>query len=94
MSKGRLTVSVDPDLLEAGAAAVAAGRVGSISAWVGEAMAEKAATDRRIGALAAAVAAYEREHGLMEDEELAVQARVDRDAAAARRASALRRSTT
>ncbi len=57
-------------------------------------MAEKAATDRRIGALAAAVAAHEQEHGVMEDEELAVQARVDRDAAAARRASALRRSTT
>ena len=91
MSKQRMTVSVDEDLVSAGAAAVAAGRAASVSAWVNQALVEKAANDLRIDALAEAIAAYEEEHGAISDEELVEQVRSDRDAAAARRSSAKRR---
>jgi hypothetical protein len=88
MRKERLTVSVDADLAAAGAAAVAAGRADSVSAWVNDALVERAAKERRLAALADAVAAYESEFGTITDEELADQARADRDAAAAVRARA------
>mgnify|MGYP006316759721 FL=1 len=68
------------------AAAVAGGRAESVSAWVGNAMRERVAKERRLGALADAVARYEAEHGEITEDELAEQARADRDAAAAVRA--------
>ncbi|GAC1358609.1 MAG: hypothetical protein NVSMB4_17960 [Acidimicrobiales bacterium] len=86
MTKERLTVSVDPSVAVAAAAAVVEGRAESVSAWVNEALVERAARDRRTAALAEAVAAWEAEHGVMTPEELASQAREDRDAAAAVRA--------
>ncbi|HEV7861167.1 MAG TPA: hypothetical protein VGR20_00650 [Acidimicrobiia bacterium] len=86
-----MTVSVDADLVAAGAAAVADGKAESVSAWVNDALAERAARDRRLAALAEAVAAYETEHGEIGAEELADQARADRDAAAGVRAKAIRR---
>ena len=92
MSKQRLTVSIDPELAAAGMAAVSEGRAESVSAWVSDALADKAAKDRRLAALAAAVAAYEVEHGTIESDELTEQARADRDAAAAVRSAAKRRS--
>jgi Arc/MetJ-type ribon-helix-helix transcriptional regulator len=88
MSKTRVTVSIDAELAAAAAAAVTDGRAESVSAWVNEALADKAAKDRRLGALADAVAAYEAEHGVIGPEELAAQGRADRDAAAAARAAA------
>lgn len=91
MSRARLTVSVDPDLAAAGAAAVATGRAASISAWVNEALADRAAKDVRLSALAEAVAAYEAERGVIGPEELADQARADRDSAATARAERRRR---
>jgi hypothetical protein len=81
MSKERLTVTVDPHLVRAGAEAVAEGRADSLSAWVNLALAERAATDRRLRAMAAAVAAYEEEFGPITPEELARQQRADRAAA-------------
>ena len=81
MSKERLTVTVDPHLVEAGNTAVAEGRVDSLSAWVNLALAEHAAKERRLRALADAVAAYEREFGVIGPEELAAQERADRAAA-------------
>jgi Arc/MetJ-type ribon-helix-helix transcriptional regulator len=78
MSKERLTVTVDPHLVRAGAEAVADGRVESVSAWVNLALAERAAKDRRLRALADAVAAYESECGELTTAELAAQARADR----------------
>ncbi|GAC1538489.1 MAG: hypothetical protein NVS3B12_23670 [Acidimicrobiales bacterium] len=86
MSKERLTVSVDPEVAAAGAAAVAEGRAESVSAWVNEALVERAVRDRRAAALAEVVAAWEADHGVITPEELASQAREDRDAAAAVRA--------
>lgn len=94
MNKDRLTVSVDADLAAAGAVAVAEGRAASLSAWVNEALADKAAKDRRLVALADAVAAYEVEHGAIDPQEISQQVRADRDAAAAVRARAKRRRVT
>ncbi len=42
MPKRRVTVSVRPEVLEAAAADVAAGKAESVSAWVGEAMEARA----------------------------------------------------
>lgn len=91
MTKGRLTVSVDAELAAAGASAVAEGRAESVSAWVSDALVDKLAKDRRLAALAAAVAAYEAEHGSIRPDEIVEQARADRDAAAATRAGTKRR---
>jgi Arc/MetJ-type ribon-helix-helix transcriptional regulator len=91
MSKERITVSVDAELAAAATAAVQAGRAESVSAWVGEAMGEKAAKERRLAALAEAVRAYEAEHGPISDDEIVAQARADRDAAAAVRAGRRKR---
>lgn len=79
--KQRLTVTVDPDLVAAGNEAVAEGRADSLSAWVNEALAERAAQDRRLRAMADAIATYEAEFGLMTADELAAQQRADREAA-------------
>jgi hypothetical protein len=80
-SKERLTVTVDPDLVEAASSAVAEGRVSSLSAWVNLALSERAAKERRLRALAGAVAAYEKEFGPILAEEISTQARADREAA-------------
>ena len=88
MSKRRVTVSVDGDLLAAGAKAVAQGRASSVSAWVNAAMAERVAAEWRLAALAALIDDFEAEHGTITDDELATQAQADRDAAAGVRARA------
>lgn len=91
MSKDRMTVSVDAELAAAGAAAVAEGRAESVSAWVNDALADKAAKDRRLADLAAAIAAYEAEHGTIGPDEIIEQARADRDVSVALRDWAKRR---
>jgi hypothetical protein len=92
MAKERLTISLDREILEAGAAAVAEGRADSMSAWVSDALADRIVRQRRLDAMADAIAAYEAEHGAFTDEELADLARRDRDAAAALRAKHDKRS--
>ena len=77
----RLTVTVDPALIQAGQDAVAAGRAESVSAWVNLALAERAAKERRLAAMAGAVAAYEAKFGAISAEELSAQARTDRESA-------------
>ena len=81
MSKERLTVTVDAHLVQAGNNAVAEGRTDSLSAWVNLALAERAAKDRRLHALAEAVSAYETEFGVITGGELAAQERADRGSA-------------
>jgi len=81
IAKARLTVTVDPHLVESGNDAVSAGRVESLSAWVNLALAERAAKERRLLALGEAIALYEARFGLITPEELAVQARADRASA-------------
>jgi Arc/MetJ-type ribon-helix-helix transcriptional regulator len=90
MSKERLTVTVDPQLVEAANSAVAEGRVTSLSAWVNQALAERADKDRRLRALADAVAAYEAEFGVITPAELEAQERADRASARVVRGSAPR----
>src|SRR2546422_4682040 len=79
--KERLTVTVDPDLIEAGNKAVAAGRADSLSGWVNAALADQAARDRRLEALAKAIADYEAEVGEITDDEIANVRRADRESA-------------
>jgi glycerol dehydrogenase-like iron-containing ADH family enzyme len=79
--KERLTVTVDPDVVEAGNRAVAAGLADSLSAWVNHALAERVSRDQRLEALSEAIAAYEAEHGEITTAEMEAQARRDRQAA-------------
>ena len=82
-SKERLTVTVDPELIEAANQAVAEGRVASLSGWVNLALAERAAKERRLRTLAEAIAGYEEGFGEITAAELAAQERVDRKNATA-----------
>lgn len=79
--KTRLTVTVDAELVTAGNAAVEAGAADSLSAWVNEALAVRAARDRRLAAMSDAIAAYEAEFGEITMAELTAQHRADRAAA-------------
>ena len=79
--KARLTVTVDPELIRAGNAAVRSGRAGSLSGWVNLALEERATKERRLKALAEAVSLYEAEFGEISATELAAQSRADRRAA-------------
>ena len=90
-NKERLTVTVDPELIEAGNQAVAEGRAASLSGWVGLALAERATKERRLRALAEAVARYEEVFGEITAAELAAQQRADRQAAIAVRPRRRRR---
>lgn len=75
MNKVRLSASVDADLVAAAEAAVARGRLESVSAWVNEALRAKAEHDRRLEELGAFIAAYEREHGDITPAEVRAAAR-------------------
>jgi Arc/MetJ-type ribon-helix-helix transcriptional regulator len=86
MNKVRLSASVDADLIAAAEAAVAGGRLESVSAWVNEALRARAEHDRRLEALGAFVAAYEAEHGEISAEEMRSAARLARARAVARKA--------
>ncbi len=80
--KERLTVTVDPELIEAGNDAVAAGLAESLSGWVNAALAARAVRDRQLRSLAEAVADYEARFGPISGEEIAARQRADREAAA------------
>ena len=90
--KERLTVTVDPAFIEAGNAAVAEGRAVSLSAWVNAALAETVARERRLVVLAQAVTEYEERFGVISAQELADQARADRESAVVVRGNAARTS--
>ncbi|HVF14057.1 MAG TPA: hypothetical protein VM942_05615 [Acidimicrobiales bacterium] len=77
--KQRITVTVDPELVEAGARAVATGAADSLSAWVSIALTEKARRDQQRARLGDAIAAYEDEFGEITDEEIATLQRSDRE---------------
>ena len=79
--KQRMTVSVDPEIVRAGNEAVASGRASSLSAWVSAALTERVAHERRLIAMAEAIAKYEAEFGVITEEEMAAQLAADeRDA--------------
>jgi hypothetical protein len=79
LRKKRLTVTVDPALVEAGQRAVAAGQADSVSGWVSAALEDRILRDRKLAVLAAAVADYENEFGEITVEEIARQRRADRE---------------
>lgn len=70
-------MTVDAELVEAGNRAVKAGRAESLSGWVNDALAEREAKERRLQAMADAVATYEAEFGPITPEELQAQQRAD-----------------
>lgn len=80
--KQRLTVTVDPELVEAGNRAVAAGDAHSLSGWVSGALAEQVRRDQKLERLRAAIAGYEAEFGEITAEETAAHRRADRENAA------------
>jgi hypothetical protein len=90
--KQRLTVTVDPDLVEAGNRAVASGAAESLSAWVSTALAEKSRRDQQLARLRDAVADYEAEFGEISAEEIAALQRSDREEAVIVRGRAAGRS--
>ena len=92
--KERLTVTVDPEFIEAGSDAVAEGKAESLSAWVNAALAERVARERRLVALAQAVSAYEERFGPISAQELADQARADRESAIVLRGTRAARTKT
>ena len=79
--KQRVTVTLDPALVEAGNRAVAAGLADSLSGWVNAALAERTEREARLRALSAAVEDFETEFGEITGDEIAAQQRADREAA-------------
>lgn len=77
--KQRLTVTVDPELVELGNRAVATGAAPSLSAWVSSALAEKARRDQQLARLRDAIGAYEAEFGEITAAEIIAQQRADRE---------------
>lgn len=78
-TKLRLTVTVDPELIEAGHRAVESGAADSVSGWVSAALEDKIRRDRKRERLSAAVADYEKAFGEITTEEIAAQNRADRE---------------
>src|SRR5262245_26534712 len=76
--KERLTVTVDRDLLTAANQAVRAGRADSLSGWVNQALADRVAKERKLEAMAQALASYESRQGAISTQELRDQERTDR----------------
>ena len=74
-------MTIDPELVEAGNRAVAKGAAGSLSAWVSQALVERARRDEQLAQLGDAIADYEAEFGEISAEEIARQRRADRQAA-------------
>lgn len=84
-------MTIDAELVAAATQAVQEGRADSVSAWVNEALAERAVKDRRLAAMDVAIAAYEARHGVITDEQMDARERADREAAALVRETARRR---
>jgi Arc/MetJ-type ribon-helix-helix transcriptional regulator len=80
-AKSRLSVTVDADLIAAIHAAVAAGAVESMSAWVNDALRLKLDHDRRLRGIGDFIAAYEAEHGEITEEEMEAAVRRARERA-------------
>lgn len=89
--KKRMTVTVDPELIEAGQRAVQSGEAESVSGWVSAALQDKIRRDHKLAMIQAAVADFESEFGEITAEEIAAQTRVDRERATVVRGE--RRST-
>ena len=76
--KRRITVTVDPELVEAGDRAVASGLADSLSAWVSAALVDRALLDQQLAQLGESIAEFEAEFGEITPEEILRQRRADR----------------
>jgi Arc/MetJ-type ribon-helix-helix transcriptional regulator len=76
--KHRLTVTLDPELVEAAQRAVEVGDAESVSSWVSAAIEDKVRRDDKLHHLRAAIADYEQEFGLIGEDEIASQQRSER----------------
>jgi hypothetical protein len=76
--KQRVSATVDADLVESGQTAVLAGRAESLSAWINDALRAQVARERRLAALDGFLAAFEAEHGVITDAEMAAATRAVR----------------
>ena len=76
--KQRLTITVEPSLVEAGQLAVERGEADSMSAWVNAALTDRVRVDEKRRLLAAAIADYELEFGEITADEIEAQRRHDR----------------
>ena len=63
--KVRVTVTLDPELVRAGSAAVRARQTASLSEWVNEALLAQAAEAKRVRSARRAQAAYDRDFGAL-----------------------------
>jgi len=77
--KQRLTVTVDPELIESGNQAVASGTAESLSDWVSLALYDKLRRDRQLKHLHDAIADYEAEFGEISTEDITARRRADRE---------------
>ena len=68
--KGRLSASVDADLIRAAEAAAKRGQVPTVSAWVNDALRLKLEHDQRLQALASFIEEFEGEHGVITTDEM------------------------
>jgi hypothetical protein len=68
--KVRLTATVDAAVLAAAREAVGEGRASSVSAWVNEAMRQRAEHESRLVAGMRFIAEYEAEHGVITEEDM------------------------
>ena len=70
MTKRRLSVSIDAHLADAAEAAVKRGEAPTLSAYVSAGLELQLAQDKRLRALAAALADFEAKHGKITEEEV------------------------
>jgi len=70
MSKRRLSVFVDAELIEAAKSAVAHGRSENVSAWVNDALRHKLRHESQLKSLAAFIGAYEADYGEIKPDEM------------------------
>lgn len=68
--KKRISASIDPDLMVEAQRAVDEGLAENVSAWVNAALRRQVEHDRRLRALSAFIASYEKKHGVITDEEI------------------------
>jgi hypothetical protein len=71
IGKQRISATVDADLVAVAERAAAEGRAKNVSAWINDAMRQKAEDDSRREALRQFIAEHEAEHGVITDEEIA-----------------------
>lgn len=76
--KHRLTITIDPALVEAAQRAIEAGDAESVSSWVSSAIEDKVERDAKLDRLRLAIAGYEQEFGDITSDDIAALQRSDR----------------